>query len=148
VPADMWRVVNPPLFSTLNQLRNLGVKIALDDFGAGWSSMSPLRRFRFDKLKIDRSFIHDLSDQSEGEAILRVLAELAKSLRMMATAEGWRRRLSAKGCATSAGPRCRATSIANPCRSATCGSSWPPARLARPSRNGKLARRSGPRSKA
>ena len=74
--------------STLHQLRNLGVRIALDDFGTGWSSMSALRRFRFDKLKIDRSFIHDLSDQSEGEAIVRVLAELAKSLRMMTTAEG------------------------------------------------------------
>ncbi len=74
--------------STLHQLRNLGVRIALDDFGTGWSSMSALRRFRFDKLKIDRSFIHDLSDQSEAEAIVRVLAELAKSLRMMTTAEG------------------------------------------------------------
>jgi diguanylate cyclase (GGDEF)-like protein len=74
--------------STLHQLRNLGVRIALDDFGTGWSSMSALRRFRFDKLKIDRSFIQDLSDQSEGEAIVRVLAELAKSLRMMTTAEG------------------------------------------------------------
>jgi len=74
--------------TTLHQLRNLGVRIALDDFGTGWSSMSALRRFRFDKLKIDRSFIHDLSDQSEAEAIVRVLAELAKSLRMMTTAEG------------------------------------------------------------
>jgi diguanylate cyclase (GGDEF)-like protein len=74
--------------STLHQLRNLGVRIALDDFGTGWSSMSALRRFRFDKLKIDRSFIHDLSDQSEAEAIVRVLAELAKSLCMMTTAEG------------------------------------------------------------
>jgi len=50
--------------------------------------MSALRRFRFDKLKIDRSFIHDLSDQSEADAIVRVLAELARNLRMMTTAEG------------------------------------------------------------
>jgi diguanylate cyclase (GGDEF)-like protein/PAS domain S-box-containing protein len=75
--------------AALHQLRSLGVKISMDDFGTGFSSLSYLRRFPFDKLKIDRCFISDLSphDQS-GLAIVRSVAALAKSLGMITTAEG------------------------------------------------------------
>ncbi len=73
---------------TLHQLRNLGVQIAMDDFGTGYSSLSYLRSFPFDKIKIDRSFINDLSNGAEPLAIVHAVANLAKSLSMVSTAEG------------------------------------------------------------
>jgi len=76
--------------STLNilhQLRSLGVRIAMDDFGTGYSSLSYLRSFPFDKIKIDGSFIHDLSNSEDALAIVRAVASLGKSLGMTTTAE-------------------------------------------------------------
>ena len=74
--------------NTLHQLRKLGVQIAMDDFGTGYSSLSYLRSFPFDKIKIDRSFIKDLSNGSEPRAIVHAVAGLAKCLNMISTAEG------------------------------------------------------------
>jgi len=74
--------------ATLHQLRELGVQIAMDDFGTGYSSLSYLRSFPFDKIKIDRSFINDLSNGAKPLAIVRAIASLAKSLSMISTAEG------------------------------------------------------------
>ena len=74
--------------ATLHELRKLGVQIALDDFGTGYSSLSYLRSFPFDKIKIDRSFIEDLSNGAEPLAIVRAVAGLAKCLNMISTAEG------------------------------------------------------------
>jgi diguanylate cyclase (GGDEF)-like protein len=74
--------------ATLHQLRKLGVQIAMDDFGTGYSSLSYLRSFPFDKIKIDRSFIQDLSNGAEPLAIVHAVAGLAKSLNMISTAEG------------------------------------------------------------
>jgi len=56
---------------TLEQLRALGVRIALDDFGTGYSSLSYLRMFKFDKVKIDKSFVHELEDSQEARAIVQ-----------------------------------------------------------------------------
>ena len=74
--------------ATLHELRKLGVQIALDDFGTGYSSLSYLRSFPFDKIKIDRSFIQDLSNGDEPVAIVQAVADLAKCLNMASTAEG------------------------------------------------------------
>jgi EAL domain-containing protein (putative c-di-GMP-specific phosphodiesterase class I) len=77
-----------PTLNTLHQLRNLGVHISMDDFGTGYSSLSYLRSFPFDKIKIDRSFIHALSSDEEAMAIIRAVAGLGCSLGMSTTGEG------------------------------------------------------------
>jgi diguanylate cyclase (GGDEF)-like protein len=74
--------------ATLHKLRELGVQIAMDDFGTGYSSLSYLRSFPFDKIKIDRSFIQDISSAAEPLAIVHAVAGLAKCLNMVSTAEG------------------------------------------------------------
>ena len=74
--------------ATLHELRKLGVQIAMDDFGTGYSSLSYLRSFPFDKIKIDRSFIQDISNGAEPLAIVNAVAGLAKCLNMISTAEG------------------------------------------------------------
>ncbi len=74
--------------ATLHRLRGLGVRISLDDFGVGYSSLSYLRSFPFKKLKIDRSFIRDVVGNREAVAIVRAMTTLGKSLEMLITAEG------------------------------------------------------------
>lgn len=74
--------------TTLHTLRDMGVRIAMDDFGTGYSSLSYLRSFPFDKIKIDRSFINDLSNQAEAAVIVNAVASLSQNLGMTATAEG------------------------------------------------------------
>jgi diguanylate cyclase (GGDEF)-like protein len=74
--------------ATLHELRKLGIQIAMNDFGTGYSSLSYLRSFPFDKIKIDRSFIEDLSNGAEPLAIVNAVAGLAKCLNMVSTAEG------------------------------------------------------------
>ena len=73
---------------TLHRLRDLGVRIALDDFGIGYSSLSYLRRFPFDKIKIDRSFMRDLSRKGDSLAIIKAIIGLGHSLGMELVAEG------------------------------------------------------------
>ncbi len=74
--------------AALHRLRELGVKISMDDFGTGFSALGYLRRFPFDKLKIDRSFICDLSNNDDALAIVRAVTTMAASLGMITTAEG------------------------------------------------------------
>jgi len=75
------------VLKTLRQLRELGVRIALDDFGTGYSSLGYLRRFPVDKIKIDRSFIHDI-DNRDTAAIVRTIIGLGAELGITVTAEG------------------------------------------------------------
>ena len=72
----------------LHQLRDLGVRIALDDFGTGYSSLSYLRRFPFDKIKIDRSFVSDIGDAGGSSMIVEAVVNMASACRMSTTAEG------------------------------------------------------------
>ena len=79
---------NEATLATLHQLRDLGVSIAMDDFGTGYSSLSYLRKFPFDKIKIDCSFVQDMVVDTDSHAIVRAIAALGKSLGMETTAEG------------------------------------------------------------
>jgi diguanylate cyclase (GGDEF)-like protein len=78
----------PSTLAALHQLRALGIAVALDDFGTGYSSLSYLHRFPFDKLKIDRSFVHDMMNNKESMSIIRAVTGLGQSLRMDTIAEG------------------------------------------------------------
>jgi diguanylate cyclase (GGDEF)-like protein len=72
----------------LHQIKTIGVRIALDDFGTGFSSLSYLRSFPFDKIKIDKSFVSDLESRADNRAIAVATLNLARSLGMSCTAEG------------------------------------------------------------
>lgn len=73
---------------TLQRLRNMNVRLHIDDFGTGYSSLSYLQRLPFDTLKIDRSFIRDLSAANNSVDIVRAILELAHSLKMTVVSEG------------------------------------------------------------
>lgn len=79
---------NEATLATLHRLREMGVRISMDDFGTGYSSLSYLRSFPFDKIKIDRSFVRELSTRGDSMAIVRAVTGLGKSLGIPTTAEG------------------------------------------------------------
>jgi EAL domain-containing protein (putative c-di-GMP-specific phosphodiesterase class I) len=72
----------------LHQLHALGISIVLDDFGTGYSSLSYLQRFPFDKIKIDRSFVANVSSRPDCAAIVCAITGLARALDITTTAEG------------------------------------------------------------
>ncbi|HLZ01940.1 MAG TPA: EAL domain-containing protein [Bradyrhizobium sp.] len=89
--------------SVLHQLRALGVRIAMDDFGTGYSSLTYLQSFPFDKIKIDRSFVKDITENAGSLTIVRAVAAMANGMGMTATAEGVEtneqlHRITAEGC--------------------------------------------------
>ncbi|KQT80667.1 EAL domain-containing protein [Methylobacterium sp. Leaf466] len=77
----------PQVVDALHLLRRLGVRISLDDFGTGYSSLSYLRKFPFDKLKIDQSFVQDLANPATA-SIVQAIVALGRGLGMTVTAEG------------------------------------------------------------
>ena len=74
--------------ATLNRLREMGVRIALDDFGTGYSSLSYLQLFKFDKFKIDKSFVKKLGQSDDALTIVRTIVNLGHNLGLHVTAEG------------------------------------------------------------
>ncbi|MEO8248144.1 MAG: EAL domain-containing protein [Burkholderiales bacterium] len=76
------------VIATLRQLKAMGVTLSIDDFGTGYSSFAYLRRFKFDKIKIDQSFIRDLIDDADIAAIVRGMISLGLSLGLDVLAEG------------------------------------------------------------
>lgn len=74
--------------ATLNELKEMGVRIALDDFGTGYSSLSYLQLFKFDKLKIDKSFIKRLGQNDNALTLTRTIVNLGHNLGLQVTAEG------------------------------------------------------------
>jgi diguanylate cyclase (GGDEF)-like protein len=74
--------------TAMHRLRCVGVRLALDDFGTGYSSLAYLRRFPFDKLKIDRSFVRSIERGSDAAAIVHAIVSLGRGLGMKVTAEG------------------------------------------------------------
>jgi diguanylate cyclase (GGDEF)-like protein len=92
----------------LRELRGIGLQIAIDDFGAGWSSLSRLRQLPVQTLKIDRSFLREIPDDPEAGAIVRAVIALADALGMTTVAEGvelpvQQHFLAAQGCPLSQG---------------------------------------------
>jgi diguanylate cyclase (GGDEF)-like protein len=89
--------------AVLHELRSLGIHIVMDDFGTGFSSLNYLRSFPFDKIKIDKSFVHDMSKGGDSVAIVKAIIDLARALDIGVVAEGVEtadqcRRLVAEGC--------------------------------------------------
>ncbi|WP_435770834.1 putative bifunctional diguanylate cyclase/phosphodiesterase [Nocardioides sp. SYSU DS0651] len=87
----------------LTAVRELGVKVAVDDFGTGYSSLAYLNTFPIDKIKIDRSFVHGISGDEPGSAIVDAIIVMAHALGMTVVAEGVENRvqeqyLAARGC--------------------------------------------------
>jgi diguanylate cyclase (GGDEF)-like protein len=79
---------NEATVAILHRLRDMGVRISMDDFGTGYSSLSYLRSFPFDKIKIDRSFVRDVTTDDSCIAIIRAVTGLGNSLGIATTAEG------------------------------------------------------------
>ncbi len=87
----------------LRELKTLGIKLAIDDFGAGYSSLSYLKQFPVDILKIDQSFIHDISEDPIGSAFIPAIIAMGHGLNLEVIAEGvenelQRKYLSELGC--------------------------------------------------
>jgi EAL domain-containing protein (putative c-di-GMP-specific phosphodiesterase class I) len=74
--------------SALNTLKSMGVRLAVDDFGTGYSSLSYLKRFPIDSLKIDQSFVHDISTGTDDATIVSAVITMAKTLKKFVVAEG------------------------------------------------------------
>lgn len=73
---------------TLNELRQLGVRLAIDDFGTGYSSLSYLQKFPVDILKIDRAFVEKVGDSKAGAAMARAIVSMSQTLHLVTIAEG------------------------------------------------------------
>ncbi|HRP74049.1 MAG TPA: EAL domain-containing protein [Rhodocyclaceae bacterium] len=76
------------VLEVIDDLKRIGVKLAIDDFGTGYSSLSYLKRFRVDKLKIDSSFVKDLSEDEDDRTIVKTIIRMARSLALRTIAEG------------------------------------------------------------
>jgi len=103
VTESLWLQNTESVLRQLGELRQMGVAVALDDFGIGYSSLSYLWKFAFDRVKIDRSFINEMERDKKAAAIVNTIVALGRSLELTVTAEGVENEiqataLSAAGC--------------------------------------------------
>ena len=108
ITENLLMNVLEPVNRSINGLKRLGVSLHLDDFGKGYSSLAYLQRFPADALKIDRSFTQQLTRSAQGEALVKTMLMMARTLGMRAVAEGVETkeevaRLRALGCAYAQG---------------------------------------------
>ena len=88
ITEQVMMTAHSPVISILNALRGMGVRVAIDDFGVGYSSFSYIMQYQFDRLKVDRSFISRASTDSDAAAIVRAMISLAHDLGMEVVGEG------------------------------------------------------------
>jgi len=88
ITETAWLHNDDSTLRTLHELRDLGIKISMDDFGTGYASLSNLHRFPFDKIKIDRSFVENMGQKSDATAIIKAVVWLGKDLGITTVAEG------------------------------------------------------------
>ncbi len=88
ITESVLMVENAATLHTLGRLREMGVRIVMDDFGIGYSSLAYLRSFPFDKVKIDRTFVQEIGQRADALAIVRAVSSLCHSLGIASTAEG------------------------------------------------------------
>lgn len=88
ITENLLMADNPEITETVSKLRDLGVRLAVDDFGTGYSSLSYLRRFPVDSLKIDRSFVQDVTIDEGDAKLVEAIINMARSLNLEVVAEG------------------------------------------------------------
>jgi len=142
VPESLFLEHDSDVMATLHRIKALGVRIAMDDFGGGYSGLASLAHFPFDKVKIDRSFVNQVTEDADVAAIVASIVALGRSLSVDITAE-WVETdeqvtmLRAAGCSTVqgflfGGPR-RDGALPG---QAVSGDAWPEVRAERPAATG------------
>jgi EAL domain-containing protein (putative c-di-GMP-specific phosphodiesterase class I) len=101
--------------ATMNALHDRGIRMSIDDFGTGFSSLSHLKKFKVYKLKIDQSFVRDISTDAEDKAIVSAIINMARSLGLTTIAEGVETVEQLEFLREQRAMRCRATTSPSRC---------------------------------